>query len=483
MITWVGLAKIDESIIFSYGQLEVVLPVATDRQLNLFRLTWPILLENLLFMLMSSADTLMLSGVSDEAVSAVGVASQFVFIAILIIGVINNGADVVISQYLGSGRRMEASKISALTVTMNLLTGLAMSAIFFAFSEPLMSLMNLEEGTLDMAVSYLRIVGGWIFFQAIINALSGIVRTYGYPKEAMFVSLGMNVVHVILNYLLIFGKAGLPELGTEGAALSTVISRGFAVVVFFWMMYRIVDYKIPFKDYLSFSKEYLGKILKIGVPTALESVLYHTCQSVFLYYVTILGETALASRQYAMNISMYVFLFSSACGMATAILVGRLVGGSRPEDAYRRVWASARWSVLITVAIDLIVIAVRHPLMGLFTDNPDILKLAAQMVVLSLVLETGRSLNLILVPALRAAGDAKYTVYWGIVSMVGMSLPLGYLLVFVLDMGLAGVWLAIAADEWARGIIMLFRWRSKAWKGKSLVGPSSPSSSAALGAE
>ncbi|MFD0671014.1 MATE family efflux transporter [Cohnella sp. GCM10027633] len=440
-----------------------------NRELKLVGLTWPIMLESLLFMLMSSADTLMLSGVSDAAVSAVGVASQFVFIAILIIGVINNGADVVISQYLGAGSRMEASKIAALTVTLNLLTGLALSVVFFAFAEPLMTMMNLKGETLDMAVSYLRIVGGWIFFQAIINAFSGIIRTYGYAKEAMYVALGMNVVHVVLNYLLIFGNAGMPELGTDGAAISTVISRGLAVVVFFWMMRRVVDYRIAFKDYVTFSKTYLDKILKIGVPTALESVLYHVCQSVFLYYATVLGEAALASRQYAMNLSMYVFLFSSAIGMGTAIIVGRFVGGNRPEDAYKRVWASARWSILITVAIDLIAIAFRHPIIGLFTDDPDIVKIATQMVLLSLVLETGRSLNLVLVPALRAAGDAKYTVYWGIVSMVFMSLPLGYFLVFVLDMGLAGVWLAIAADEWARGIIMLFRWRSQAWRGKGLV--------------
>ncbi|MFC5529707.1 MATE family efflux transporter [Cohnella yongneupensis] len=444
-----------------------------DRELKLFGLTWPILLESLLFMLMGSADTLMLSGVSDAAVSAVGVASQFIFIAILIIGVINNGADVVISQYLGSGNRMEASKISALTVTMNLLAGLALSLLFIAFTEPLLHLMNLEEDTFHIAVTYLRLVGGWIFFQAIINALSGIIRTYGYAKEAMYVALGMNVVHVVLNYLLIFGKAGFPELGVEGAAISTIISRGLAVVVFFWMMLRVVDYRIAFKDYVTFSKDYLGKILKIGIPTALESILYHTCQSVFLYYIATLGETALASRQYAMNLSMYVYVFSAACGMGTSILVGRFVGGGRPDDAYKRVWVSARWSIMITVAIDLLAIAFRHPLIGIFTDDPAILKLATQMVILSLVLETGRSLNLVLVPALRAAGDAKYTVYWGVISMVFMSLPLGYFLVFVLDMGLAGVWLAIAADEWARGIIMLFRWRSQAWRGKALVTASS----------
>ena len=107
--------------------------------------------------------------------------------------------------------------------------------------------------------------------------------------------------------------------------------------------------------------------------------------------------------------------------------------------------------------------------MSIFTENPEIIKLGAQVLLLSLLLETGRTCNIVIIGSLRAAGDAKFPVYMGLISMVCMSLPLGYLLVFQLDLGLAGVWLAIAADEWTRAVIMYFRWKSRAWEKHELV--------------
>src|SRR5690349_22838311 len=182
-----------------------------------------------------------------------------------------------------------------------------------------------------------------------------------------------------------------------------------------------------------------------------------------------------------MAMSQYIFLFSLAIGIGTSILVGRLVGASRAQEAYQRALSSLKWSVALTVLVDAVSILLRKPLLGLFTANGDIIQLASQVIVLSLVLESGRSFNLVLVNALRAAGDATFTVYAAFGSMVCMSLPLGYILTFQLHLGLAGVWLAIAADEWTRGIIMWMRWRSRAWEKKSLVAPVEPAPQAVLG--
>ncbi len=109
--------------------------------------------------------------------------------------------------------------------------------------------------------------------------------------------------------------------------------------------------------------------------------------------------------------------------------------------------------------------------MGLFTDNPHIISLGASVLLLSVLLETGRTMNIVIINSLRAAGDAKYPVLIGAFSMVLMSLPLGYFFAFHLDMGLVGIWLAIAIDEWTRAIIMFFRWKSRAWERYALVKP------------
>ncbi|MFC4100573.1 MATE family efflux transporter [Paenibacillus xanthanilyticus] len=447
--------------------------------LSLYKLTWPIFLEVFLFMLMGTADIYMLSRVSDDAVSAVGVVNQYLFICILIMEVISNGAAIVVAQYIGAKRMLEASKIAGLAVTLNLLLGLVVSGALFIFGNMILGEMNLHGEVLAYAKTYMSIVGGFLFIQALINVFASLIRTYGFTKESMYVALGMNVLHIGLNYALIFGNLGFPEMGVAGAAVSTVISRGVAFLVFLWLLYRVMEVRIAFRYYLTFTKEYIQKILRIGIPSALEQVTYHACQTVFLYYVTFLGSEALAARNYANSISQYVYLFSAAIGMGTAIIVGRLVGAKQKEIAFRRVISSVAWSVGITVIVDVLAMLFRYPLAGLFTDNPNIVAIVAQVILISIVLETGRAGNLVLVNALRAAGDAKFTVYMGFISMVLMSLPLGYLLVFQLDLGLVGIWLAIAADEWLRAVIMWVRWRSRRWESRSLVEPGPAEAAAA----
>ncbi|MET0404573.1 MAG: MATE family efflux transporter [Cystobacter sp.] len=437
--------------------------------LGLFRLTWPIFLEFLLFMLMGASDTLMLSGVSDEAVSAVGVVNQYTALCILIMSVLSHGASIVVSQYIGARKNHEAARISALAITINLMLGIVVSAILLLLGDFILSRMNLQGPVLELARTYMRIAGGLIFLQALINVIAAIIRTYGFTRQSMLVSLGMNVLHVGCNYALIFGHFGMPEMGVTGAAVSTGISRALALVVFVWMLYRVMDVRIAPRDYVAFSREYVGKLLKVGAPAAFEQVTYHSCQTVFVYYATFIGPAALASRQYALVISQFIFLFSLAIGMGTAILVGRKVGANQPEEAHRQALDSLKWAVAITVLVDLVVIAVRKPLVGLFTTNADILQLTASVLLLSLLLETGRSFNLVLVNALRATGDARFTATMAFLSMVCMSLPLGYVLVFHFNLGLPGIWLTIAADEWTRGLSFWYRWKSRAWEKKSLV--------------
>ncbi|WP_431028962.1 MATE family efflux transporter [Lysinibacillus sp. LZ02] len=443
--------------------------MSNPKELSLFKLTWPIFLELFLFMLMGLADTFMLSAVSDDAVAGVGAANQYIQISILILGVVGTGASIVVSQYLGSKRELEAAKISALSVTLNFFVGLMISLLFIVFSSHIMMFMNLEGDVLVFAQNYLAIVGGFIFFQALITSLSAIIRVQGWTKQTMYVSLGMNVLHVVLNYILIFGHFGAPELGVEGAAISSVISRALAAIVFFWLLYQALDVTIELRYYYTFSKNYMKKILQIGIPSALEQVLYQTCQIVFLYYVTYLGTTALAARQYAMNISMFTYLFAMAIGMGTAILIGRHVGAGEQDIAYKRVWFSVKTALLFTFVMVAIVTLFREPLMRVFTTNEEIIAIGASVLVLSVLLETGRTINITVINALRAAGDARFPVKIGFISMICISLSLGYVFVFVMDLGLIGVWLAIATDEWIRAILVLFRWKSRKWERYAIV--------------
>ncbi|MCT4572172.1 ABC transporter substrate-binding protein, partial [Bacillus thuringiensis] len=235
--------------------------------------------------------------------------------------------------------------------TLNLIVGLVISAGFLLFSKHMMLAMNLQGDVLTYAQNYLSIVGGAIFLQAIINSLAAIIRVHGFTKQAMFISLGMNMIHIVGNYVLIFGKFGFPELGVQGAAISSAISRLIALIVFFWLLYRVMEYRVKLQYYFTLSKEYIGKILKIGIPSAFEQVMYQACQIVFLYYATYLGTESLAARQYATNISMFTYLFAIAIGMGTAIIIGRLVGGGEKDEAYERLWKSVKWAIGVTLCM------------------------------------------------------------------------------------------------------------------------------------
>lgn len=443
-------------------------------RLSLVSLTWPIFLELFLFMLMGSVDTFMISSVSDDAVSGVGAANQIISIAILLLEVIGSGAAIVVAQYLGSKKRLEAAKVTGNALTLNLAVGLILSIVFLGLGGYMLRLLNVHGEIFDYAQSYMRIVGGGIFLQALINALAATIRTHGFTKETMVVSLFMNILHVAGNYLLIFGHLGFPAMGVEGAAISTVFSRLVCLLVFFWLMYRVMEVRVEWQYYIHLSKEYVRKILSIGIPSAFENIVYQICQLTFTLYVTYLGSEAMATRQYASNISMYIYLFSMAIGMGTAIMVGHYVGSRRNQDAYTRVFQSVKWALAATVVIDIIIIAFRVPLMSLFTDNMTIIRMGAQVILLSIILETGRTVNIVIINSLRASGDARFPVYMGLISMVCMSLPLGYFLIFHLHLGLVGVWLAIAADEWTRAVIMYFRWKSRAWERHALVEPMEP---------
>lgn len=449
-------------------------------KLSLFQLTWPIWIEVLLFMLMGNADIFMLSAVSDDAVAAISVSNQFIMIAILILGVISNGAGVVVAQYVGSKKLKEAAHISGVSLTLNLLVGLIMSACFVLLSHHILLLFDLTAVIRNQAYDYLVIVGGGIAAQSIINSISSIIRTYGYAKECMFVSIFVNMLNIIGNYFLIFGAWVFPEWGIAGAAISTVVSRVIGVVIFFLLLYRLMEVKIKFTYYFRLPVPYILKILKIGFPSAIEQVMYQFTQSVFLFFVTMVGASALAARQYVMNVSMFIYLFSFAIGMATAIMVGRYIGERRQETAYHTVWNSLKVSMWFTLAINIAVILFRETLISIFTDDPVIIEISSQVLLLSLLLETGRTFNLILINALRASGDAQFPVWMGMISMFGISIPLGYLLCNMLELGLAGIWIAVGLDEWIRGMIMMFRWRSRAWEKKALVeSPSEPISASA----
>ncbi|MEK5443797.1 MATE family efflux transporter [Fredinandcohnia sp. FSL W7-1320] len=443
----------------------------STKKLTLFALTWPIFIELLLHMLMGNADTLMLSMYSDNSVAAVGVANQILSLIIVMFGFIATGTAVLVAQHFGANNQKSAPEVSVVSIIANLVFGLILSFIVFIWSKKLLLLMDLPVELLDEADSYLSIVGIFSFLQALIMTIGAVIRSYGFTRDTMYVTIGMNILNVIGNYIFIFGPFGLPVLGVEGVAISTSVSRLIGLFVITFLLIKRVDHGLPFKEVFTLPKQHIQNLLKIGIPSAGEQLSYNSSQMFITYFITIMGTQALTTKVYAQNLMMFIFLFSIAISQGTQILVGQMIGARQINDAYQRALKSLKLAILISAAMAIVFSIFKEPLLSIFTNNQDIIKTGGILILLTIILEPGRAFNLVLINALRAAGDVKLPVYMGILSMWGICVPIAYVLGVHFELGLIGVWISFIVDEWLRGIIMLWRWRSRAWERKSFVTP------------
>ncbi|QHT58978.1 MATE family efflux transporter [Paenibacillus lycopersici] len=445
--------------------------VPTWKKLSLFALTWPILIDSVLRMMLGSADVFMLSRISDNVAGAVGLANEIIVFCILMFGFVGIGTSVAVTQFLGAGKKETASRISALAISLNVIFGLFVSLVLFAFSKQFMEMLNLAPEQIAIANKYMRLIGGFIWIEAVSYAVSSILRANGRTQDVMFVTLGVNVLHVAGNYLLIFGHMGFPEWGVTGAAVSTVFSRLIGIVVLIALLYRRIPSPIRLKDYVSFDKRHVRTILGVGLPAAGEQIAWQSQYMMIMGFVNIIGQKALSAHVYVFNISTYFMALSTAIGIATEIIVGHMVGAGEKKAAYYRLLRSLRISIMLTAVVVAITALFRFQLVGLFTDDPKIIATGAGIFLISIILEPGRVFNIVVINSLRAAGDAKFPVLMGVFSMWGVCVPLAYYLGVHLGWGLAGVWIAFTVDEWLRGLMMLWRWKSGAWARKSFVQP------------
>lgn len=324
---------------------------------------------------------------------------------------------------------------------------------------------------MDEADSYLRIVGLFSFLQALIMTIGAVIRSYGFTQDTMYVTIGMNILNVIGNYIFIFGPFGLPILGVEGVAISTSFSRLVGLLVIIILLIKRVGKELPFKKVFTLPKVHIQNLLKIGIPSAGEQLSYNSSQMIITYFITIMGTQALTTKVYAQNLMMFIFLFSIAISQGTQILVGQMIGARQIQDAYMRAIKSLKLAIMISAVMAIVFSIFKDPLLSIFTDNQDIIKTGGILILLTIILEPGRAFNLVLINALRAAGDVKLPVYMGILSMWGLCVPIAYVLGIHFDLGLIGVWISFIVDEWVRGIVMLWRWRSRAWQKNRFVTP------------
>lgn len=436
---------------------------------GLARLAVPIFLEVLLIMMLGAVDTFMLSRHSDGSVAAVGLVNQIVMFCFLVFEVINLGTSVLCSQYIGARMSDKVEIVVGISLIVNLMFGLIISAFLYFGNEMILKWMGLAPELMADGTAYMRIVGVFSFFQALAMTLSAALRSADKAVYPMLVTLLINILNIFGNYSLIFGRFGMPALGVAGAAISTASCRGVAMVMLFLIVRKKLIPEFHIRNFRPFPWRELRKLMQIGLPSAGEQASYSSSQIVITYFINMLGVEALATRTYCVNIIMFVYLFSISVAQGGAICIGHFVGRGRAKAAFLLGKYVMKKSVGFTLFFSFILALAGPYVFPLLTHNQEIIRLGCIILWIDVLLEIGRPINIFATNALRAAGDVNYPFYVGLVVMWSMAVLGGYLVGIIGGLGIIGMWAAFTADENIRGIIFVRRWYSMKWASKSFV--------------
>lgn len=432
-------------------------------------LTVPIFVETLLIMMLGAADTFMLSRHSDSSVAAVGLANQVITFCFLVFEVINLGTSVLCSQYLGARLKERMERVVGLSLTLNLAFGLIISIILALFPIQILKAMGLGAEMLDEGAGYMRLVGLFAFVQALSMTLSAALRSNNKAIYPMLVILVVNVLNIMGNYVLIFGKFGAPALGVMGSAISTVTARCVAMLLLFIIVFRTTVSRFPMEIFKAFPLGDFKNLMKIGLPSAGESLSYSCSQLVIAFFITSLGMEALAVRTYCVNIIMFTYLFCIAIAHGGAISIGHLVGAGKWEGAFLMGRYVMKIGTAITFTLAVICALSGHFIFTLLTENPEIIYLGTTILWIDVILEIGRPINIVYVNTLQSAGDVNYPFYVGLIFMWSIAVVMAYFVGITMGFGILGMWWMFTLDENVRGIVFVRRWDSKGWMHKGFV--------------
>lgn len=397
------------------------------------------------------------SRVSDTASGAFALSNHVQVSFFLLFRIISMGVSVVISQNLGAGDRASADLAARAALAASTWLGLGAALTLAVFATPLLRVMNAPDEVLPLATPYLRILAVSLGLDAFNASMAAVMRAHMHARDTLFNMLAMHGLHLALALPL------MPVLGLPGYAVAAAVSRAFGMGLHLWLWRWRLQLVPHAADWWRLHGGRLAPVLHIGLPGAAENIAYRLALMVTIALAASMGTHALATHSYTMQLMYFILVFGLAIGFASEILVGHLVGARQLHAAHALVRKSLRYGLVVSTAIALAAALAGPWLMRRFTHDEAIVAQASTLLWITVLLEPGRTFNLVVINALRATGDARFPVAAGIASMVFVMAGGAWLLGSVMGLGLVGVWIAYAADEWVRGLTMCARWWRRGW--------------------
>ena len=443
---------------------------STDNKTNtgrkkLHQLFFPIFLEILFMMLAGIVDTLMLSSEGNNEVGAVGTANTYVGLFLIMFSIISSGMVAVMTQYIGANRPGVARQALKIGLIFNGIVGVVITGILIFGAEPILNVVGIAENLEEPAKIYLQTIGIFCMCNALTPIISSYLRSFGHTTPTLVATLVANGLNIALNAFFLF----VMKWGVLGVALATGISR---VVNLVWVAVA-AKRRIKFvqDDNPPKNKEIFTKIVRVGLPAAMETMLYNIAITLVISMLNRMDDTGaqVTARSYAMQISNFSYCVSAALANANAILVGWHLGAGEYEECARSTRRSALIGIGAGITIAGIFAILYQPIVGIFTDDVDMINLVGALLVVDIFLEIGRSTNLIYGFALKTSGDAVFPMIIAVVFMFVCAAGGTWFFGMHLGWLAVGAYIGMALDECVRAIFMCGRWQSGKWKKLKLV--------------
>lgn len=436
-------------------------------------LAWPAIVEQIMITLVQYVDTAMVGSLGSAATAAVGLTASTTWLFNGFFNAAAIGFSVQVAQHLGAGRQEDAKRVTWQSLRFVVLFGIFLGAIAVALSFPLPSMLGAEEAVRPDASVYFRIIACAMPFTLGANMFSAVIRCAGDTKPPMVLNLLINVCNIILNFIFIYPARTVSVFGAQlrlwgagwgvaGAAFASGLSTAVVCLLFVVVLFRKKSpIRISWKHRYSFERTCLKAAWRLGLPAALERATISVAQIVITAVITSIGTVAVAANHLAVTAESISYLPAFGVAVAGTTLVGQAIGAGR-KDLAKRFARMVTWiGILVMTLGGLLLFTFAPQLIRIFSADPEVIGLGTQVLRIVAFAEPLFGASIVASGALRGAGDSKGPFLISLATMWGVRITVALLLAG--SLGLVGVWLAMAAELCARGLIFMIRLYRGRW--------------------
>ena len=440
------------------------LPSEKELYGTFLKLAWPSVIEAVLIGLVGLVDSLMVATLGDTAIAAVGITQQPKLVLMCFVFAVNIGITAVVARRKGEDKREEANHAMRNGVMLAAGIILITSAIGFIFAEPFLRFAGANDEYIADSVAYFRIIMFSIVFQCLNSSINAAQKGSGNTRISMTSNLVGNLVNILFNYLLINGIWIFPRLEVRGAALATALGALVACCVSTARLFNRKNYisvfcRAPWKP----TKEIMRPIIKVGSNALIEQLCARFGFFVFNRIVADLSTIEYATHIACSNFLVLSFYIGDGFQIASTSLAGQSLGAKRPDKAVIYCNIGQRVVFFVALIYSALVITFRQEIMLLFSDTPAVIERGSHLMLYVAVITYVQTAQVIFTGCLRGAGDTRFVALTAMFS-IGFVRPFtGWLLTWVLGLGLYGAWTAVFLDQLCRLVINYSRIRTKKW--------------------